>query len=368
MAETQDSNHAVMPVSEDDITAALLDITGDLDKAQVLQRKLPAWWKDADTTTRQALQDAHQLSQRPREQATRLLGRVKSLKHFCAEKLKAFLTDKGYASLHVEHDVLEVHHRIVRIDVPTGPVRSKISIDKHSLLQAAMQNFSLASAQPGGMPEGSVIRTAGNRVSGLSAETFVGYCRELDLGAAYQQHLREVFNLPSPSDGPYNPAVADVGKSRCLEHSAKHPSADPLEVSLAFRKGLADTFELPGQPRHMRFEQLAEVTVQDLKAAADHVRTTELSSALLSYLIELPFWSRYLKKTFSGQFEGVMQPFYERMQAVFDQGQTLTDADYREQMNVISLERTQAENAEIKRRTEEALKPGALTVCEVPLL
>ena len=98
------------------------------------------------------------------------------------------------------------------------------------------------------------------------------------------------------------------------------------------------------------------------------MRTAEISSALVNYLIELPFWSRYLKKTFSSQFERLMKPFDERLQTVFDQGQTLTDGDYRERMNLISLDRSRAETAEIKRRTEDALKPGALNVCEVPLL
>lgn len=235
MADTQDSNHVAAPQAEEAITAALLDLTGDLDKAQVLQQKLPAWWIDADPQTRQALQDAHEHSQRPHEQAARLLARVKSLRAFCAERLKVFLATKGHASLDIEHDVLEVPRRTVRVKGFSGPVVDAIRIETHSLLQAAMQNFPLVRAEPGAMPHGTLIRTAHKRVSRLSAETFIAYCRELDLGAAYQQHVREVFNLPSPGQAPedldsgYNAAVAGVGKSRCLQMQ--------IDLHIAFAKG-----------------------------------------------------------------------------------------------------------------------------------
>ena len=93
----------------------------------------------------------------------------------------------------IEHDMLEVPRRSYKMKAPIGPAIEVIKTERHSLLQAAMQNFPQALAEPGGMPQGSVIRVGQTVVQGLSAETFVGYCRELDLGAAYQQHLREVF-------------------------------------------------------------------------------------------------------------------------------------------------------------------------------
>ncbi|WP_338576322.1 NEL-type E3 ubiquitin ligase domain-containing protein [Pseudomonas canadensis] len=232
MTETQDSNHAVTPVSEEDVTAALLELTGDLDKAQVLQQKLPAWWKDADAATLQALQQAHEQGQRPREQAARLLGRVKPLKEFCAEKLKAFLVAKGHVALDVERAQLEIHRVTINLDGPTGLARYKLKIEKHSLLQAAMQNFSEDGAE---MPEGSVVRAGNTVVHGLSAEAFAGYCRELDLGAAYQLHLRDVFNLPAPSeaalesDRGYNPAVLQLGNARRLEML--------VDLHIAYAKG-----------------------------------------------------------------------------------------------------------------------------------
>ncbi|MGY2140284.1 NEL-type E3 ubiquitin ligase domain-containing protein [Pseudomonas reactans] len=232
MAESQDSNHAAAPVSEESITAALLELTGDLDKAQVLQQKLPAWFKGADAATLQALLQAQEQSLRPREQAARLLGRVKPLKQFGAEKLKAFLVAKGHAALDVEQAKLEIHHLIIALNVPTGPLRHTLKVEKHSLLQAALQNFSEDGAK---IPTGSVVRAGNTVVRGLSADAFAGYCRELDLGAAYQLHLRDVFSLAAPSeamqesDRGYNPAVLQIGNARRSEML--------VDLHIAYAKG-----------------------------------------------------------------------------------------------------------------------------------
>ncbi|WP_025855027.1 NEL-type E3 ubiquitin ligase domain-containing protein [Pseudomonas sp. CHM02] len=234
MAAPQDSNQTVKPVAQADITAALLEITGDLDKAQVLQDRLPAWWLSTDAATRDALQQAHEDSQRPHEAAARLLGRVKPLKVFCAERLKTFLSAKGHASLNVERDTLDVPRRYLELNASAGPVIEVIKTQKHSLLQAAMQNFEQALAEPGGMPAGSVIRSGHTVVQGLSAETFAGYCRELDLGSAYQQHLQAVFNLRAPGESTeaehaYNPAVSTLGQSRRMDMQT--------DLHIAYAKG-----------------------------------------------------------------------------------------------------------------------------------
>ncbi|WP_338512785.1 NEL-type E3 ubiquitin ligase domain-containing protein [Pseudomonas trivialis] len=151
-------------------------------------------------------------------------------------------------------------------------------------------------------------------------------------------------------------------------HIAGHPSVDPLEVSLAFRTGLADRFYLPGQPKHMRFARLGGVTSEVIASAAGQLQTAELSPALLKYLIELPLWNGYLKKTFNRQFERLNQPFEQRMQEVFDQVLTLDDADYRVQMEQVLSEQAQAEKARLESLTEDALKIDRLNVCRAPLL
>ena len=215
-------SQAAAPVTQEQITAALLEITGDLDKAKVLQHTLSPWLVSATAQTRQALEAAHASSLQPRERAASLLRRVTPLRSFCAERLNALLAAKGHADLDVERDWLELPKRqFAGLTVGSGLRLRTMSLDKHNLLQAAMQNFTLDQAEAGGLPAGAVIRTgeAGQDVSTLSAGAFARYCRELDLGEAYQRHLREVFNLTASDDEggaerAYNPVVGEVGQCK----------------------------------------------------------------------------------------------------------------------------------------------------------
>ncbi|WP_348750963.1 NEL-type E3 ubiquitin ligase domain-containing protein [Pseudomonas rhodesiae] len=232
MAEQRDATHPPTPLNQDSVTAALLEITADLDKAQVLQNMLPAWLTTTTDQVRQALWDTYDASQSARDNAARLLERVIPLRQFCAELLQAWLAAKGHSGLDIEHDVLELPATYVVIgsvvDAPRTETRDGV---QYSLLQAAMQNFT-----PDDVPLAAVIRRAADRtpVPTLSAQTFVGYCRDLDLGEAYQRHLREVFNLPASAqevsvDAVNNPAVATVGQTMCMSML--------IDLHIAFAKG-----------------------------------------------------------------------------------------------------------------------------------
>ncbi len=146
-------------------------------------------------------------------------------------------------------------------------------------------------------------------------------------------------------------------------HSDGNPAVDPLEVSLAYRTGLADRFHLPGQPLHMRFAHLGGVTPSALDSAEVQVKAAELSPSLLDYLVELPFWTDYLKRTFDSRFERLNEPFSQRVNAVFDQRLTLSDVDYRDRMNVILREQEQAQAAEIRSLSEDALRIDDVGIC-----
>ncbi|MBJ2243980.1 NEL domain-containing protein, partial [Pseudomonas sp. MF6768] len=148
-------------------------------------------------------------------------------------------------------------------------------------------------------------------------------------------------------------------------HSAEHPMLDPLEVSLAYRTGLAGRFHLPGQPRHMRYASLGGVTEHMLTLAEMQLKMAELSPQLLKYVVKLPFWSSYLRRIHSGSFDTLNRPFGERVEAVWAQRETLADADYRSQMSQIQDEQEKAELAELERLTHEALKLDDLGTCEL---
>ncbi|MFJ4194237.1 NEL-type E3 ubiquitin ligase domain-containing protein [Pseudomonas sp. NPDC089534] len=146
-------------------------------------------------------------------------------------------------------------------------------------------------------------------------------------------------------------------------HIASHPRVDPLEVGLAYRTGLAEGLDLPGQPRHMRFEFLSGVTREDLEAALIKVRNAELSTEFPAFLAQQPFWCDLMMQQHPRQF-GTAQAIYPpRLQALFEKADTLTDADYLEQVNAISLERQAAETNLMKRLTDDVIKRIELGVC-----
>ncbi|MCM2360554.1 NEL-type E3 ubiquitin ligase domain-containing protein [Pseudomonas sp. SR18] len=215
------------PLTQDQLLGALLEITGDLDKAMVLQATLPPWLIKAKPEVLKALEDDYRDSQFPRERALRLLKQIKPLDEFCREKLKAYLAAKGLGSLDLDHDLLEIPWRTISGISPLlgGMLIETQTLEHHSLLQAAMQNFPASRAEPDGLPQGTVIRQGakGEVLASPKAHEFIGYCRELDVGEAYQAHLREHFNLPGPDEAPmetlrgYNPAVSDIGQSRCSD-------------------------------------------------------------------------------------------------------------------------------------------------------
>ncbi|QHC97022.1 hypothetical protein PspR84_21045 [Pseudomonas sp. R84] len=151
------------------------------------------------------------------------------------------------------------------------------------------------------------------------------------------------------------------------EHAARVPTADPLEVNLAYRVGLADTLDLPGQPRNMRFAMLAGVTAEDLELATNKVKTAELSSEWLKFLRRQPFWSDYLKRTFGRQFAGIDGTFSPKLDAVFEQADALSSADYLSTMEAVRLERETAENALLTRLTDDAIRLENLGICAMSL-
>lgn len=246
MTQTANLSQAVVPVSHDELMSALLGITDDLDKAQVLHDTLPAWLVKADSQILQAIEQAYADSEVPRQKLQQRLSRLKPLDKFCAEQLEAFLVDKGHTNLDIENDTLELPRRSFSSVNPDlgGMLIETITLEKHSLLQAAMQNFSQARAEPGGIPNNAVVRMGSTRriARDITAQAFIGYCRELNLGEAYQTHVREVFGLGELDRG-FNPTVKEVGQSRCLDMlidlQIAHAKGDIDQPTYALLLGLA---------------------------------------------------------------------------------------------------------------------------------
>ncbi|MHA3737381.1 NEL-type E3 ubiquitin ligase domain-containing protein [Pseudomonas sp. Eth.TT006] len=150
------------------------------------------------------------------------------------------------------------------------------------------------------------------------------------------------------------------------EYSVKHNSPDPLEVALAYRSGLAESLELPGQPSHMRYAAIAEVTGADLVEAINRVQTAELSSQWLKFLVRQPFWSDYAKSSFAQQFEDARAPHHEEALALFEKAEELNSADYLSEMNLCASRLEQTESALLERLTEQVIRLVEGNICLLP--
>ncbi|MEG1038431.1 MAG: NEL-type E3 ubiquitin ligase domain-containing protein [Pseudomonas sp.] len=144
-------------------------------------------------------------------------------------------------------------------------------------------------------------------------------------------------------------ARADIDARR-----AAGRGVDEIEVSLAYRSGLARELVLPGQPNTMQFREVARVSDKQLANAAEAVREAEASTALAHYISERDFWLEYLRTEYAERFSTVEQPFWTRLDALGDQ-EDISEGEYLQQANQLASEREQALKALALNLTQEAL-------------
>lgn len=148
-------------------------------------------------------------------------------------------------------------------------------------------------------------------------------------------------------------------------YAVEHSSEYPLEVSLAYRVGLAKSLQLPGQPKHMQYASLADLTSSALERARGQVLKAELSPAFLCFIAQLSFWKVHLKQQFPREFGLVTEPFDVQQQTIFENGQNLTDGEYRRQIEALRSPRQQAINEVLERLTQQMMKHQDLGICHV---
>lgn len=190
---------AAVPLTPAQRLEALLEHTGDLDKAEVLQTSIPQWLANADPTALQALRAAFEQSFLVQGKATTMLERLKPLDAFCNEQLTAFLKDKWKIEIDVVRAMLDIT-KTTYTSTGLPPISYVVnkSTSSRSLLQAAMENFTQDEVDSEELLTGAVMRLGVNAQLGaeITPKNFAALCRELDLGARYQRHIDEVLALP----------------------------------------------------------------------------------------------------------------------------------------------------------------------------
>ncbi|NUU35702.1 NEL-type E3 ubiquitin ligase domain-containing protein [Pseudomonas sp. C2B4] len=203
---------------------AVLEHTGDLDKAQVLLASTPEWLATADLKVVQVLKAAFEQSFLAQGKVTTALEQLKPLDEFCKEQLSALLRSKWVIECDVQRDTLDITTKKYTSTglTPVGSL-AQVIVNSRSLLQAAMENFTQEEAKGGVPPVDAVIRIDAKVQSGteITFEKFATLCRELDLGARYQRHISEALALPAkpPKGAPADDraSTADIRRLKVLD-------------------------------------------------------------------------------------------------------------------------------------------------------
>ncbi len=224
-ATTSKPAPVAVPLTSAQRLEALLEHTGDLDKAQVLQASIAPWLATADLSVVQALKAAFEQSFVTQGKVTEALKKLKPLDEFCKEQLTAFLKGKWTVDFDVERDMLDITKTLYTSTgvLPVFGSAGRVTTTSRSLLQAAMENFTAKEATSGGFSADSVIRINEQAQSGaeIIPVKFAALSRELDLGARYQRHIDQALALPPrpANDAPADdrPSIADIRRLKMLD-------------------------------------------------------------------------------------------------------------------------------------------------------
>jgi hypothetical protein len=206
--------------------ASLPDVTFQGGKPvhfDTLAGAVPGWLIQAGPARHRAWQAALDASLVSSSAAEALLARVIEPAAFVAPRLNAALRARFNRDIEVDSAELWRFRRQAELD-PDIPLRYvgegqtariKVSIARQTLVQAAMANFDAAETSAQAFEADSALVASGSvtdadeygqgpwydprRTLGIAPHEFAETCRALDLGQAYQAHLRGLLDTPEAS-------------------------------------------------------------------------------------------------------------------------------------------------------------------------
>ncbi|QHG66073.1 NEL-type E3 ubiquitin ligase domain-containing protein [Pseudomonas putida] len=143
---------------------------------------------------------------------------------------------------------------------------------------------------------------------------------------------------------------------------AEGRGVDEIEVSLAYRTGLAERLDLVGQPRTMEYPQVAEVTQDHLEQAYRAVLAAEAGSERASFISQCDYWVAYLNARYPEAFAQITESFSSKMDALDEDKEALGSGAYAERCRELTNDRKQAFDALALRLTQDELSitlPGS---------
>ena len=147
--------------------------------------------------------------------------------------------------------------------------------------------------------------------------------------------------------------LASLAAAHCEERLRRGViGVDELEVNLAYRIGLAQALELPGQPTSMTFRGLAGVTQEDLDIARVEVQNAEKTAAMATYISTLDFWKAYLSNTHKTEYATLTEPYFELLYDLLRRSPEMNSARYLRQVSEVRNKMDAAVDAWSLRKTQ----------------
>lgn len=120
---------------------------------------------------------------------------------------------------------------------------------------------------------------------------------------------------------------------------------DEVEVSLAYRIGLARRLDLLGQPQTMAYHNVADVTQEHLEEAYRAVLNAETGDERIIYISQRDFWTPYLRARYSGAYARITDEFDSQLDALDAEKETLGSGAYVQRCEQLRQNREQALDA-----------------------
>lgn len=154
---------------------------------------------------------------------------------------------------------------------------------------------------------------------------------------------------------------SSVSMSDKLPHTQR--LAEEVEIRLAYRFGLKDRLQLPGQPQKVRFTSMGGVTPAMLEAAYEKVIALDNSVEEFQALLSREFWKDYVTHKYRAQFDRLSEPYQQQLAALHDQrvAEAVSETVYKAQADELQarlvIEESQLIEALSRQEIAEVLLP-----------
>jgi hypothetical protein len=133
--------------------------------------------------------------------------------------------------------------------------------------------------------------------------------------------------------------LSKIANERYLQRlQAGETNADELEIHLAYRIGLAQCLDLPGQPGSMAFRRLAGVTEQDLELARAEVEQAEETIELRRFISTQQYWKSYLITHNQMEYSALSDPYFENLNQLLRRSPDMSSERYLREVSSVRMQ------------------------------